>query len=192
MGDVDIALKSLQIVTALIVMKSADLMRRQFGEQEIGKRRRLGLRSHVGPDDAAGLARRISDVADHLAEVRIALGRCLEHLAGHVKLPAVIDAAQAALFVAAIDQRGATVRAEFVHQPDAALGIAEGDQGFAEKLDRDWRAIGLRQPLGQHRRNPVLTEQPAHRGARTGSRQKLVLFPRDAGHDCPSRRAPLD
>src|SRR4029077_9882413 len=70
MGNVDIALKSLQIVAALIVVKGADLMRRQLGEQPIRKRRRLGLRPHVGPDDAAGLARRIGDVTDRLAEIR--------------------------------------------------------------------------------------------------------------------------
>ena len=51
-----------------------------------------------------------------------------------VELPAVVDAAQPALLVAAEEERGAAVRAELVEQPDPALRVAEGHQVLAQQL----------------------------------------------------------
>jgi hypothetical protein len=64
-----------------------------------------------------------------------AFGRLRRHLndvALHVDFPAVIETAQSALLVAAKRQRHAAMRAVFVEHAQAALGVAEHDEVFAE------------------------------------------------------------
>ena len=64
-------------------------------------RHRLG-RTHIGPDEAAPFARRIGLELHLLDEAAVRrLGRHLEHVAFHVHLPAVVEAAQPAFLVAA-------------------------------------------------------------------------------------------
>jgi hypothetical protein len=58
------------------------------------------------------------------------LGRHFGNRAHHIKLPAMIDAAQPAIFVSAKNQRGAAMRTRMINQPDAAFGIPEGHQIF--------------------------------------------------------------
>jgi 2-oxo-4-hydroxy-4-carboxy--5-ureidoimidazoline (OHCU) decarboxylase len=70
--------------------------------------------------------------------------RRLEHIAIDVVLPTVIDTAQAALFVAAEEERRAAVSAVLAEQPDLAVRIAKGDQVFAEKSDTNRGTVGLR------------------------------------------------
>jgi hypothetical protein len=60
---------------------------------------------------------------------------------GDVELPAVIDAAQAALLVAPEIERHAAMRAELLDQPDAALGVAEGDELLTHQFDAHRRTI---------------------------------------------------
>ncbi len=66
--------------------------------------------------------------------------------------------------------------AEFIHQPVAALAVAEGDQPFAQQLDPDRRAVILWQLARKKRRDPVLAKHLAHRGTRVGLRQQFVDF----------------
>ena len=66
----------------------------------------------------------------------------LQAIAGGVELPAVIDAAQAALFIATEEQRGAAVRAAMIEDADAARAVAEGDQPFAKQHQAQRIAIG--------------------------------------------------
>jgi hypothetical protein len=103
----------------------------------------------------------------------ILVGRQARHIhaiARHIELPAVIDAAQAALLVAAEKQRRAAVRTAMVHDADAAIRVAEGNQFFAEQHQAHWRAIPFQ--LGRlGRRHPVAPHQVAHDGARTDAGQ---------------------
>jgi hypothetical protein len=62
----------------------------------------------------------------------------------HVELPAVVDTAQAALFVATEEHPCAAVGAEGVHNPDLALGVAEGHKVFTEHPQAYRRPIRLR------------------------------------------------
>jgi hypothetical protein len=98
----------------------------------------------VGPDQAAPLPDRVGARAQALLE--LVLGRLVRHvdaLPVDVELPAVVDAAQAALLVAAEEQAGTAVRAELVEPAEAALAVAEGDQPLAEQADTHRRrAIG--------------------------------------------------
>ncbi len=125
------------------------------------RQRRLELgRPHIGPDHVAELDAGIGLELDLLAEAGLhRLRRHVDALAGHVVFPAVIGAAQAALLVAPEPQRHAAMGAEFVHQADAALRVAERDQALGQQLHAHRRAIRLRQLGRQQRRNPVAPEQ---------------------------------
>src|SRR5262249_58775345 len=83
--------------------------------------------------------------------------------AADVELPAVVDAAQPALLVAAEEERGAPVRAILVEQAHPALGIAEGHQVLAQKLDPDRWPVWLRQVPRDQRGDPVPTHGGPHR-----------------------------
>src|SRR5712691_3849500 len=92
--------------------------------------------THVHPDRSAPLAGRVRLDVNLVFEV--ALGR----LAGHVyagalgvELPAVVDAAQATLFVSAEKERRAAVRTEGADDANLAVGVAERDQVFTQNAD---------------------------------------------------------
>jgi hypothetical protein len=75
-------------------------------------------------------------------------------------------------------ERDAAVRTVFVEQADAALGVAEGDEVFAEQTDANRRAIGLGDLARQQRRHPIAAHRIAHRGARSNPGDQLVFFAR--------------
>ena len=53
----------------------------------------------------------------------------------------MVDAAQTALFVTTKEHAGPAVRAQGINYADLALGIAEGDQVFAEHPQAHWCPI---------------------------------------------------
>ena len=141
---------------------------------ERGQRRRLLARAHVGPDEARALGHLVGLGLDAVLEVlRRRHVRHVEAVAFDVELPAVIDAAQAAFLVAAEEQRGAAMRAAMLHDADAAVGVAEGDQLLAEQQEPHRLAVGL-QLRRQAGGNPVFAHQVAHRRARADAREHLV------------------
>src|SRR5690242_21782843 len=97
----------------------------------------------------------------------------------------MIAAAQPALLVAAEPERHAAMGAELVHQPDAALGVAKGDEALTEQLDAHRRAIRPRQLLGQHGGDPIAAEELAHRRARIGAAERSEE--RRVGKECRAR-----
>src|SRR5205823_4247170 len=101
-----------------------------------------------------------------------------------IKLPAMVDAAQPALLIAAIPERDPPMRAELLQQTDAAIAIAEGDEVLAQQLDPHRRAVGLGQLARQQRRQPVPPQEFAGRRPRADSRDQLVLL--NWKHDSPS------
>src|SRR2546426_12640528 len=110
--------------------------RRRLRPGELGVRRLELRRPHVGPDEAAQLDRGIRRLADLVLEGELL--RLVHHVhatAADVELPAVIDAPQPTLLVAAEEQRGASMRAELVEEADATLGVAKGHQGFTQEPD---------------------------------------------------------
>ncbi len=150
-------------------------------------RRRHELGHRVGgaepaPHHAAPLAHRVGlvpDLVDQAAGRR--LRHHLEHVAGDVHLPAVVQAAQAAFLVAAVDERGAPVRALLVEHADAAVAVAEHDEVLAEHARLDRRAVGLAHLLDQAHRQPVAPHQPAHRRVADDTAQQVVLLRGDHG-----------
>ena len=150
---------------------------RQHGPLEFRQRRALVLRPHIDPDPAAPLGGRIG-LHPHLAPV-VGLGRLVRHLhaiAVHIELPAVIDAAQAAVLIAAEIERGAPVGAFLVENADPAARVPEGHEVLAQQPEPHRVAIGPRQLLRHERRKPEPAEQRAHRRAGTGPAEQFVVF----------------
>src|SRR6266705_1828216 len=101
------------------------MRRRRLRPGEARQGRRALRRAEIGPDDAAHLHGGIGRDEDLVLEVQTL--RLVHHVhapAVDVELPAVEDAAQSALLVAAEEQRGAAMRAMLLDQPDAVPRIA--------------------------------------------------------------------
>jgi hypothetical protein len=80
-------------------------------------------------------------------QLEIRLGRFVGHVhtpTARIELPAVIDAPQAALFIAPKEQRGAAMRAMTAYQADLPSGVAEGDELLAEQQYAHGIAVGPR------------------------------------------------
>src|SRR5262249_6488259 len=175
---VDATFHRLQVVAFLRALRYEPVRRRHERPFEAWPRRLELARAQIGPDHVAELDARIGLELNLPAESR--LGRDLDALPAHVKFPAMIGAAQAALLVAPEPQRHAAVGAEFVHQPDPARTVAEGDQPLGQEFHAHRRAIRLGEFRCKECRDPIAPQQPAHRRARRGLRQEVVKFAR--GH----------
>ena len=170
------ALERLEVVAVLPELGDEPLGLRHQRPLEIGQAGRRAGRPHVRPDDAAALGARVGGQGDLVLEVR------LRPLVGHVDaaairlvLPAVVDAAQAALLVAREVEGGAPVGAELGQQTGAPARGAVGHQVLAQ----DPHALDptARRQLGrQHHGDPVLPHQIADERPRSHLRQLRVLF----------------
>ena len=132
MRGVDLALERLQPVAVALDEADLDLVLGHVEDLEGRQRRYLCALAHVDPDDAGALHRLVGFRLHLLLEARRRQARHVQAVAGDIELPAVIDAANAALLVAPEEQRGAAVRAAVVHHADPAVAVAEGDQLLAE------------------------------------------------------------
>src|SRR5439155_14707201 len=78
-----------------------------------------------------------------------------------VEFPAVVDAAQSALFVAGIEQRGAAVGTVLLDEAGLAVCVAPGQQILTEKSDTERLAVGFQLP-GIGCWQPVFAHHVAH------------------------------
>ena len=157
-----------------------DLLGGQRVDLECGQRRRRLAGTHVGPDHAVDVAAGIRARADLVLEG--ALLRFVRHVDAappDVPLPAVIRAAQAALLVAAEEERGAAVGTVGGQQSDLAPRIAEGHEILAQEAHLLRRAVGLRQLCRGQAGHPVVAEQLAHGRAAPDPAQQLVVLARE-------------
>ena len=67
------------------------------------------------------------------------------------------------------------MRADVINEADLAIGVAKGDEIFAEQSHAQRRAIGFGEVGGLQRGGPVLAEEMAHRSARSDARQEFVF-----------------
>src|ERR671911_37283 len=104
------------------------MIQRDLGPFVIGEQRPLVARAQVGVDHASGLVGRVSGVMELFSEITVS-GFCrrLEHIAVNIVFPTMIDAAQAAFFVAAVEQRRSAVGALLADQTDASLSVPKGN-----------------------------------------------------------------
>lgn len=150
------------------------------GGRRPGRRHEFGdgvLRTHISPHHAAPFLHGIGLVLDLVGHAtRCRLGHHFKHIACDVKLPAVIQAAQAGVFVAAVDQRRTTVRTILVEHANVAFRVPEYDQVFAEHARFDRRAVRLADLFDEANRRPVSAHQLAHRGIAFDAAQQFVFL----------------
>src|SRR6185437_6138713 len=141
MRRIEVAFDALEIIAVLIHLDDEEMRRLELEPGEAREGRHLVRRAHVGPDDAARLAHRISLVANGLSQFAVRrLGGRFQNRAALAQLPAVIETPQPADLVARVKERSPPMRTEFAQQADGALRIAKTDQRLAEQLDADRRA----------------------------------------------------
>jgi hypothetical protein len=104
------------------------------------------------------------------------LGGHVDHIACHIHLPAVVEATQTTIFVAAIDQRNFAVWAVFVHHAHAAFGVPENNQVFAQDSRLDGGAIGLRNLFDQTNGNPLSAHELPHGRIAFDATQQVIFF----------------
>src|SRR5215468_8128637 len=134
MRGVDVAFQRLQPVALPLPRPQLSLLRWAQHRFEHRQRRRYLALAHVNKDEPVALDDAVRLGPDLLAEVMF--GRNIGHveaIAFGIEFPAVVDASQPALLVAAKEQRGATVRAAVVENPDATGAVAERDEPFAQE-----------------------------------------------------------
>ncbi len=154
---------------------------------ELGQFRHQLARAHIDPDHVGPFARRVGQQLDRVFVGRLRRrGRQIDAVAVDIELPAVEGAAQAALFVAAVVEVGAAMRAVRLDDADPPVGLAEGQQILAHDADLLGRTVSLRQLLREERRHPEPAQQLAHRRALAGGGEELVVglaqhFRRSAG-----------
>src|SRR5262249_28162758 len=131
---VTFAFESLQVVAVLDRLRDIEMILRECHPFVIWQKRHAFLGAHVGKDDAPSFSARVGGVANLLVERAAArLRRSFQNSAVDVVLPAMVDATQAAFFVAAKKQGGASVRTVLSQKPHTAHAIAKGDEIFTEK-----------------------------------------------------------
>src|SRR5579864_2454911 len=68
------------------------------------------------------------------------------------------------------------MRAVVLDESDPAVGVAEGDQVFAEEPNTHRRAVRLGEFLGYNRRQPVLPQQVTHDCTGPDTSEEFVFF----------------
>src|SRR3954468_11488999 len=156
MRRVDLPFHDLRPVAGKIDLDDADLGLRRRRPGRSLELRHLVPWPHIDPDEPAGFLRRVSLVPHLLGEAAFGrFGRHFEHVAVHVELPAVIEAAQSAFFVAPEYERGFAVWAIFPQDSDPAVGVAKGYKILAEQAQPDGRSVGFDKLLGESGWNPM-------------------------------------
>jgi len=118
MRGIAFAFEPLKVVAFEQTLGDVGLIQRNLCPFVVGKERHLGARAEVSIDHAAGFVGRIGRVTKFFSKITVArLRRGIEHITLDVVLPAVIDAAQPAFFIAPVKKRRATVRAVLAIKP---------------------------------------------------------------------------
>jgi hypothetical protein len=145
------------------------------GGFDLGEGRGFGALAHVDEHHPAALGGLVG-FGLHARGILVLVGQVglIEAIAVHVELPAVIGATDAVILVAAEEQRRQAVRAEMIHDADAAGRVAERDQLLAEQHQTHLRAVGLE--LGRKTgRNPELPHKFAHWRLAADAGQEFVF-----------------
>ena len=149
---------------------------RELELRQLGQFALPGIGSHVGPDHAAVLARRVG-----LEPQRLVVARAGRHVGQlhraplQVELPAMEHAADRAVLVASEVQVRAAVRAARVDQSDHALAVAEDHQPLAHDVHAHRRAVALRQFARQRHGLPEAAKELAHRCLGPGAGEHVVV-----------------
>ncbi len=117
--------------------------------------------------------RRLHDVVACAARLHV---RHINALAGSIELPAVIDTAQTAFFIASEVEVGPPMGAARLDKPDPSIRLPEQQEILAHVADTFRPFVDLCDFLRQRNGLPEPPEQIAHRRARAGACQKLIVL----------------
>src|SRR5258708_37273602 len=164
MRRVDMAFQRLEAVGFALPGPKVGLVRR--AEHRLERRQRwchVAL-AHIDVDEAAPLRHLVSLRLDLFPEVLVCrqIGH-IETIAGDVVFPAVINAAQAAFFVAAEEQRGAAMRAAVIEHADPPCAVAKGISRSPSSITRSGSPSALSSDDRQAR-PPYCRISAPHRG----------------------------
>src|SRR5262245_14277864 len=121
MGGINASFQGLEPVALLNDLGHVAMRLGHLRPGEIGQRRLQRRWSHVGPDNAADFYRRIGHGTNLILEMQFfGLVHHIDTAALSVELPAVVDTAQATLFIAAKEQRHPPMRTILIEQSDTA------------------------------------------------------------------------
>ena len=177
MSGIDRTLDRLRVIAFVDDLEGLARTFRHVEPREVRERRFLFLGAHIGPHHPTGDACGIGLYAHGVGQLGIlGLRGRIHALAAHVELPAVKQAAQAAIAVDAKRQRRAAVGAMLVQQTDSAFAIAEGDQIFTQQADANGLSVVLRQLAFKQSGHPIAAQNLAHRGAGAGVGEEFVVF----------------
>src|SRR5512141_530289 len=141
MAGIEIAFVALEIIALVIKLGNQHMAGRRRQRLVVGQQRRLA-RSHIRKDNPGTLLTWIGGLANLLAKTPVRrLAGLLDAAALTVKQPAMVQAAQAAVFDAAVTQIGAPMGAVLADQAELAVGVPEQDQIFAHNPYRQRRAV---------------------------------------------------
>ena len=93
----------------------------------------------------------------------------------------MVEAAQTAVFIAAINQGSFAVRALLVHHTHAAQSVSEDHQIFAQNSSLDGRSVGFRNLFNQADGQPLAAHELPHRSIALYAAQQLIVFRCDHG-----------
>ena len=176
MGTVQAALGRLHPVVVAVHPHHHAVGVRHVQVLPMRKGRLLLGRAEIGPDDPAGFHHRIGiglQLRRPLARGHV---HDVEDLAIGAELPAMVQAADAAILDPPQHQGGAAMHAELVQHADLALLAAEHHEVLAQQPFMPRRTTGFRQLFGQRDRHPVAAEQRAHRRTGADPAQAVVFL----------------
>src|SRR6185312_305227 len=181
MRAVEPALQQLKIVAVEIDTLDVAMARRRLDEREIREARHLVRRPEITPDQAAALAARIGHRAKPRLIRRIGIVRRIEQAPFDIELPAMIEAAYAAILDASERERRAAMGAKLVEEAEPPRAITEQHIGLAAELRAYRIAVGVLDLACQGDRRPIAAKHLSHRRFRFDAAEQLVLVLAHAG-----------
>src|SRR5262245_22382097 len=175
MARIEIAFIGLKVIARVKNFRHQQMVPRCAEGLVIWQQRSIA-RSEIGEYDAGAFLAKVGGMMHLLAKTFAGcLAGLLEAIAMTIVEPAMIEAAQAAIFDTAVTQIGAPMGAVQSEETKRAVIGAEQDQIFAQDAYRQRRATA-RQLFHQGHRLPVAAQQITPRRAGAGLADESIFF----------------
>src|ERR1700676_2480085 len=177
MAGLNTTFDGLQVIRCLQAFGNVTVTLRDPRPLALGQ---LGLalwRAHISPDQASVLARGVS--RDPYLVFKPVLLRLIGHVdagALDVEFPSVINASQAALFIAAPKKARSPVGTELINQSHTPVRVPEGNQVFSQEPHPDRGTVWSWHLRGQQRGYPKAAEVFACWSSRIGLSESFIFF----------------
>src|ERR1700722_13457759 len=177
MTRINTTFDGLQVIRFLQAFGNVTVTLRNPRPLELGQ---LGLvlrRPHISPYQASVFARGVS--RDPYLVFESVLLRLVGHVdagAIHVEFPSVVNASQAALFIAAPEKARSPVGTELINQSHMPVRGPEGNQVFSQEPHPDRGTVWSWHLRGQQRGYPKPAEVFSCGSSRIGLSESFIFF----------------